>query len=195
MKNYDMARNIPEIPTASMADIAFMLLIFFLVATTMDVDSGISRVLPPMPEDEVDDDQQIRERNIFTVRVNAQDMLLVEGQLEDIRNLRDRAKEFIANPNDEEHLPEKVIEEVEYFGEVPISRQVISLQNARGTSYGMYIKVQNELTAAYNELRDELSMDRFGRVYDRLDSDQQSAVRTIFPMRISEAEPRRVGGN
>ena len=190
-----MARNVPEIPTASMADIAFMLLIFFLVATTMDVDSGLSRVLPPMPDDEQQDDQQIRERNIFTVRVNAQDMLLVEGQIEDLRNLRDRAKEFIANPNDMAHLPEKVVEDVEYFGEVPISRQVISLQNARGTSYGMYIKVQNELTAAYNELRDELAMDRFGRIYDRLDSDQQAAVRRIFPMRISEAEPRQVGGN
>ena len=190
-----MARNVPEIPTASMADIAFMLLIFFLVATTMDVDSGLSRVLPPMPDDEQQDDQQIRERNIFTVRVNAQDMLLVEGQIEDLRNLRDRAKEFIANPNDQPHLPEKVVEDVEYFGEVPISRQVISLQNARGTSYGMYIKVQNELTAAYNELRDELAMDRFGRIFDRLDSDQQAAVRKIFPMRISEAEPRQVGGN
>jgi biopolymer transport protein ExbD len=195
MNNYVMARNVPEIPTASMADIAFMLLIFFLVATTMDVDSGLSRVLPPMPDSEQEDDQQIRERNIFTVRVNSQDMLLVGGQLEDLRNLRDRAKEFIANPNDMANLPEKVDEEVEYFGEVPISRQVISLQNARGTSYGMYIKVQNELTAAYNELRDELAMDRFGRVYDRLDSDQQDAVRKIYPMRISEAEPRQVGGN
>ncbi len=190
-----MGRVTPEIPSASLADIAFMLLIFFLVATTMDVDSGISRTLPPMPDSEQEDDQQIRERNIFTVRVNAQDMLLVEGQLEDLRNLRDRTKEFIANPNDEPHLPEKIVEDVEYFGEVPISRQVISLQNARGTSYGMYIRVQNELTAAYNELRDEISMDRFGRVFDRLDTDQQAAVRRIFPMRISEAEPRQVGGN
>jgi biopolymer transport protein ExbD len=190
-----MARNIPEIPTASMADIAFMLLIFFLVATTMDVDSGLSRTLPPMPEDEqVDEDQQIRERNIFTVRVNAQDMLLVEGQVENLQNLRDRAKEFIANPQDDPNLPEKINEEVDYFGEVPISRQVVSLQNARGTSYGMYIKVQNELTAAYNELRDELAMDRFGRVFDRLDTDQQAAIRQIYPMRISEAEPRQVGG-
>jgi len=179
-----------------MADIAFMLLIFFLVATTMDVDSGLSRTLPPMPDSEQqDDDQQIRERNIFTVRVNHMDMLLVEGKPADLRNLRDLAKEFIANPNDEPHLPEKIVEEVEFFGDVPISRQVISLQNARGTSYGMYIKVQNELTAAYNELRDGISMDRFGRIFDRLDTDQQAAIRKIYPMRISEAEPRQVGGN
>ncbi len=191
-----MARITPEIPSASLADIAFMLLIFFLVATTMDVDSGLSRTLPPMPEDEEqEDDSQIRERNIFTVRVDALDRLLVEGDLEDLRNLRDRAKEFIANPNDEPHLPDKEIEDIEYFGEIPVSRQVISLQNARGTSYGMYIKVQNELTAAYNELRDELAMDQFGRIFDRLDTDQQAAVRKVFPMRISEAEPRQVGGN
>ncbi|MFP4366885.1 MAG: ExbD/TolR family protein [Bacteroidales bacterium] len=191
-----MARNIPEIPTASMADIAFMLLIFFLVATTMDVDSGLSRTLPPMPEDEQQqDDSQIRERDIFTVRVDGSNRLLVEGELEDLRNLRDRAKEFIANPNDEDHLPRKISEEVDYFGEVPISQQVISLQNARGTSYGTYIQVQNELTAAYNELRDELSREQFGVLFDQLDVDQQAAVRKIFPMKISEAEPRQVGGN
>lgn len=191
-----MARNIPEIPTASMADIAFMLLIFFLVATTMDVDSGLSRTLPPMPEDEQQqDDSQIRERDIFTVRVDGSNRLLVEGELEDLRNLRDRAKEFIANPNDEDHLPRKISEEVDYFGEVPISQQVISLQNARGTAYGTYIQVQNELTAAYNELRDELSREQFGVLFDQLSVDQQAAVRTIYPMKISEAEPRQVGGN
>lgn len=191
-----MARNIPEIPTASMADIAFMLLIFFLVATTMDVDSGLSRTLPPMPEDDQQqEDSQIRERDIFTVRVDGSDRLLVEGELEDLRNLRDRAKEFIANPNDEDHLPRKISEEVDYFGEVPISQQVISLQNARGTSYGTYIQVQNELTAAYNELRDELSREQFGVLFDQLNVDQQAAVRKIFPMKISEAEPRQVGGN
>ena len=191
-----MARNIPEIPTASMADIAFMLLIFFLVATTMDVDSGLSRTLPPMPEEDQEQDDRIRERNIFTVRVDAQDRLLVEGQIADIRNLRDLAKEFIANPNDEAHLPEKETQNIEYFGEVYIPRMaVISLQNARGTSYGMYIMVQNELTAAYNELRDEISREQFGRRVDQLNADQQAAVRDYYPMRISEAEPRQTGGN
>jgi biopolymer transport protein ExbD len=190
-----MARNIPEIPTASMADIAFMLLIFFLVATTMDVDSGLSRTLPPMPDEEQEQDDRIRERNIFTVRVDAQDRLLVEGQLADIRNLRDMAKEFIANPYDEAHLPEKEYQNIEYFGEVYVPRMaVISLQNARGTSYGMYIMVQNELTGAYNELRDEISREQFGQRFDQLNVDQQAAVRSYYPMRISEAEPRQTGG-
>ena len=190
-----MARNIPEIPTASMADIAFMLLIFFLVATTMDVDSGLSRTLPPMPDEEQEQDDRIRERNIFTVRVDAQDRLLVEGQIADIRNLRDQAKEFIANPNNEAHLPEKEYQNIDFFGEVFIPRMaVISLQNARGTSYGMYIMVQNELTGAYNELRDDISREQFGRRFDQLDIDQQAAVRSYYPMRISEAEPRQTGG-
>jgi biopolymer transport protein ExbD len=190
-----MARNIPEIPTASMADIAFMLLIFFLVATTMDVDSGLARTLPPMPDEEQEQDDRIRERNIFTVRVDAQDRLLVEGQIADIRNLRDLAKEFIANPYDEAHLPEKEYQTIEFFGEVYIPRMaVISLQNHRGTSYGMYIQVQNELTGAYNELRDEISREQFGQRFDQLNIDQQAAVRSYYPMRISEAEPRQTGG-
>lgn len=190
-----MARNVPEIPTASMADIAFMLLIFFLVATTMDVDSGLSRLLPPIPEDDQETESEIRERDIFTVLVDGGDRLLVRGELTDIRNLRSRAKEFIANPNDEDNLPRKISEEVEFFGEVPISQQVISLQNARATSYGMYIMVQNELTAAYNELRNELAMDRFGRRYNQLNTEEEAAVRKIYPMKISEAEPVQVGGN
>jgi biopolymer transport protein ExbD len=190
-----MARNVPEIPTASMADIAFMLLIFFLVATTMDVDSGLSRILPPIPEDDQKTESEIRERDIFTVRVDGTDRLLAEGELIDIRDLRAKAKEFIANPNDDPHLPRKIAEEVEFFGEVPISQQVISLQNARQTSYGMYIMVQNELTAAYNELRNEIAMERFGRRYDQLNTEEQAAIRKIYPMKISEAEPRQVGGN
>ena len=193
-----MARNIPEIPTASMADIAFMLLIFFLVATTMDTDSGLSRILPPMPEDEQQqEDIQIRERNIFTVRVNAQDQLLVEGQPDDLRNLRSRAKEFIANPNNLDHLPIKETRDIPLMGEmfVPTRQATISLQNDRRTSYGMYIQVQNELTAAYNELRDELALEQFGQLYNQLNTDQQSAIREVYGMRISEAEPRHVGGN
>jgi biopolymer transport protein ExbD len=191
-----MARNIPEIPTASMADIAFMLLIFFLVATTMDVDSGLSRTLPPMPDEEQEQDDRIRERNIFTVRVDAQDRLLVEGQLADIRNLRDMAKEFIANPYDEAHLPEKEYQNIEYFGEVYVPRMaVISLQNAIEVRLMECISmVQNELTGAYNELRDEISREQFGQRFDQLNIDQQAAVRSYYPMRISEAEPRQTGG-
>jgi biopolymer transport protein ExbD len=190
-------RQAPEINAGSMADIAFLLLIFFLVTTTMDVDSGLQRMLPPMPEDQPEQNE-IKQRNVFVVLVNANDQLLVEGELGDIKSLRKDAKEFIANFGNRENLPEKEIKEVPFFGNFPISKQVISLQNDRGTSYEMYIKVQNELAAAYNELRNELSMSQFGKSYDDLvslgEEEKVKAIRTIFPQRISEAEPKNIGG-
>ncbi|SHF21517.1 Biopolymer transport protein ExbD [Mariniphaga anaerophila] len=190
-----MARKVPEIPAASLADIAFMLLIFFLVTTTMDVDSGLERRLPQWVDPEtLQDDQQIKERNVFVVLVNRNNDLLVEGEYANIDNLRERAKEFMANPYNDEALPEKEPKEVPYFGEVMVTKGVISLRNDLDTQYGTYIAVQNELVAAINELRDELSRQEFGKDYKDLDSDQQNAVRDIYPSRISEAEPKKVGG-
>jgi biopolymer transport protein ExbD len=191
-----MARKIPEIPSASLADIAFMLLIFFLVTTTMDVDSGLERRLPQwVPPEQLDDDQQIKERNVFVVLVNRNNDLLVEGEYANIENLRERAKEFMANPYNDETLPEKEPKQVAYFGEMMITKGVISLRNDLDTQYGTYIAVQNELVAAINELRDELARQQFGKPYDELEMDQQNAVREVYPSRISEAEPKKVGGN
>jgi biopolymer transport protein ExbD len=187
-----------------MADIAFLLLIFFLVSTTMDTDIGLFRKLPPMPEEEELEQEEIKERNIFVVLVNKDNQLLVENELMDIRQLRIAAKEFLLNPGNNPKLPEKVPTEVPYFGIVPITKyHVISLQNDRGTSYGTYIAVQNELTAAYNELRDELAMQKFGVKYDELGGEEEEgvedprkkAIETIFPLRISEAEPKNIGGS
>ena len=188
-----MARNVPEIPTASMADIAFMLLIFFLVATTMDVDTGLARILPAMPQEEDQKPPDVRERNIFIVLIDRLDRLMVEGQVTDIKDLRVKTKEFIVNPQDLPNLPEKEDVEIEFLGIVSVPKQIISLQNDRGTSYGMYIKVQNELAAAYTEVRDEFSMNRFGMKYDNLNEDLQAAVRKVYPMSISEAEPKSIG--
>ena len=184
-----MSRKMPEIPSASLADIAFMLLIFFLVTTTMDVDSGLRRKLPQWaPEQE--DDSQINERNVFVVLVNKNNDLLVEGDYESIDNLRERAKEFMANPYNDENLPEKEPVEVPYFGQYMVSKGVISLRNDLDTKYGTYIAVQNELVAAINELRDELAKEKFGKAYEDLDEDKQDAVRKIYPQKISEAEPK-----
>jgi len=191
-----MAKKIPEIPSASLADIAFMLLIFFLVTTTMDVDSGLERRLPQwVPPEQLDDDQQIKERNVFVVLVNRNNDLLVEGEYADIDNLRERAKEFMANPYNEEDLPEKEPVQVPYFGEAMVTKGVISLRNDLDTQYGTYIAVQNELVAAINELRDELARERFGKTYNELEADKQDAIRDIYPSKISEAEPKKVGGN
>lgn len=186
----------PEINASSMADIAFLLLVFFLVTTTMDTDFGLARKLPPVLEEDIDID--IKERNVMQVLVNANDQLLVRGEVLDISQLRDKAKEFISNPSNLEDLPEKKATEIEFFGNIMVSKQVVSLQNDNGTTYDMYIQVQNELAAAYNELRNEISQQKFGKSYDYYveidDEDKVKAIRKVFPQRISEAEPKNVGG-
>jgi len=191
-------RALPEINAGSMADIAFLLLIFFLVSTTMDTDSGIVRKLPPMPQDEETQDKpvEVKERNIFVVLVNRNNQLLVEGEIMNIRDLRRNAKEFISNPYNDPQLPAKEIVQTKYFGPTEVTtKHVISLQNDRGTSYEMYIAVQNELAAAYTELRNDLSERYFGLKFDKLDQERQDAIEEIYPMKISEAEPKNVGGN
>ncbi len=193
-----MAKRTPEVPATSLADIAFMLLIFFLVTTTMDVDSGLERRLPQWADPStLDDNTQINERNIFVVLVNRNNDLLVENEYANIGDLRERAKEFMANPTNADNLPEKEPKDIPYFGEVMVSKGVISLRNDLDTRYGTYLAVQNELVAAINELRDELAKDHFGKPYVELDNDKQDAIRDIYPQRISEAEPKgkNVGGN
>lgn len=192
-------RDAPEINAGSMADIAFLLLVFFLVTTTMDSDLGMMRKLPPMIPVDQPPPPPIKDRNVFVVLANANDQLLVEGELMDISELKDAAKEFIENPLNKETLPErKDPVNVDYFGAVRISKQVISLQNDKGTSYDLYIQVQNELARAYNELRNELAMEKFGKTYEALaeagDKKRTKAIKKIYPQRISEAEPKNVGG-
>ncbi len=189
-----MARKTPELNTASMADISFLLLTFFLLTSSIDTDLGINRLLPPPPVEQVD--VQVKERNTFVVLINAHDQLLVRKQPGDIKTLRKEAKKFILNTYNDPKLPEKEMVEINLLGKYPVSRGVISLQNDRGTSYSMYIKVQNELTAAFNEIRDELSMERFGSKFDDIkDPEQQLAIRTAIPLKISEAEPKDTGGS
>jgi biopolymer transport protein ExbD len=189
-------RKTPDIPSASMADIAFMLLIFFLVATTMDVDSGLERVLPQMPPEDQEETPPIKERNVFSVLLDQYNRLMVEGEIMRVEDLREKAKDFMTNPNSLETLPETKPTEIPLLGNVDVTKGVISLRNDQGTQYGMYISVQNELVAAVNELRDELSSERFGKKYANCTSEQREAIRDAIPSRISEAEPKRtVGGN
>lgn len=189
-----MSKKTPEIQAGSMADISFLMLIFFLVTTTMDVDSGIVRRLPPLPEKDAEI-PEVKERNIFNVLVNKNDALFIDNRWGDINTLRQETKEFLSNPSNREDLPEKKVESIPYLGDFPVSRGIISLKNDRGTSYDMYIQVQNELTAAVNELRDELSRQRFNKSFDDLsDPDIISAIQKAIPMSISEAEPEDIGG-
>jgi hypothetical protein len=163
----------------------------------MDVDTGISRKLPPMPEKQEEEQKEevdIKKRNIFIVLINKDDLLLVQGELMELRDLKDKAKEFILNENDSEDLPVKEPVDVPLIGRTfMVSKGVISLQNDRGTSYGKYIAVQNELVAAYNEIRDDAAYAEFGKKFDKLDEEQQSAIKTMYPQRISEAEPKNIG--
>ncbi len=187
------APEMPELNTGSSADIAFLLLIFFLVTTTFDTDKGIIRMLPPIVEKQEQSESKVKERNVFVVLVNAKDQLLVEGELMDIRQLREKTKEFLLNPEDLPNLPEKEEKDIPYFGKVRVSKGVISLQNDRGTSYGKYLEVQNELTAAGNEIKDQIAMQKFNKHFDDLPEDQQNAIKQYVPVMISEAEPKNIG--
>lgn len=190
-----MARKTPEINGSSLADIAFLLLIFFLVTTTMNVDTGLNRMLPPMPEQNTkQEDIEVKKRNMLAVKINKSDRLLVAGEPMEVYMLKDKAKEFIMNPNEDEHLPELKEVDIPLIGRRKVSEGVISLQNDNGTTYRMYMLVQNELVAAYNELREDLAKTAFGKIYSKLTPEEQEAVDKAIPQRISEAEPKNVGG-
>ena len=189
-------RDVPGINSSSTADIAFMLLIFFLITTSMDTDRGLARRLPPPPEnDQQKDDVIIKERNVLQVRLNKDDQLMCGQDYIDIKQLKEKAKEFIVNPYDDEKLPEKHRKNIPLLGDCMITeKHVISVQNDVGTSYKAYIDVQNELVAAYNELRDELGKAKFGKTYAQCSEDEQKAIRDYYPQKISEAEPKKYGG-
>ena len=202
-------RSAPEVNAGSMADIAFLLLIFFLVTTTIETDSGLNRKLPPM-EDQVDP-QIIREKNIFTVVVNKNDQLRVEEELSDIQDLRSLAVAFLDNGGGvgEEACDYCQGERDEASSDNP-DKAIISLKNNRETSYKVYIAIQNELVAAYNELRNR----EFLRLYPsvglnfvdaqkKYDDPRTSAndseelkpkldvVKQMYPQKLSEAEPSK----
>lgn len=183
------SRRLNEINAGSMADIAFLLLIFFLVATIIDADMGILRKLPPLDDDPPPIDR--RERNVMEVLVNRNNQLMVENKLADLRSLRVEAKKFITNSNNDDQFPVLELQNFKYFGTIPVTKKhIISLRSDRGTSYGMYIAVQNELVGAYTELRNELAKDKWGILYDELTEEKKKVIDSIYPMKISEAEPR-----
>lgn len=187
-------RNVQGINASSMADISFLLLIFWLTTTTMNADKGLQRRLPPMPEEsQSQEDVKINRRNIIQVKINSNDRILAGGQILDITQVKEKIVEFITNPANLETMPEKELKDIEGFGEYAVSKGVVSLQNDRGTSYDAYLRVQNELAKAFNEIRDAFASKNFGMKYDSLDEDKQKIVREAVPLSISEAEPKDVG--
>lgn len=174
------ARKAPEINASSMADIAFLLLIFFLVTTTIVEDKGVLVKLPPW-SNEPPENLKMNTRNVYSVLVNADNQLLVRGELMDIEDLRENTKIFISNPQGLENMAEDP------------KKAIVSLKNDRGTEYKTYLEVYNELKAAYNELRNELARQRHGKDFDFITYEQQKIIRSELPLVISEAEPTNFG--
>ncbi len=189
-----MSKKTPAINSSSTADIAFLLLCYFLMTTTMGTQAGLSRRLPPMPaENQKAQDQKVNRRNIIIVRINSADRIFAGTDVIDVSQVKDKVKNFLTNPLDDPNLPEKEVKEIEGLGAYPVSKGVISLQNDRGTSYRAYIAVQNELMKAINELRDDFARSHYGRAFAALDEDQQDIVKKAIPSNISEAEPKDIG--
>ena len=194
-------KKMPGLNTSSTADISFMLLIFFPVTTSMDTDMGLARHLPQPPDPDQEDAQvDIKARNILYVRLNFQGQLWVEDETTrgyaDIGELRQRVKEFVKNEQNFSKWPEKHVKILDHLGRCYVTdKHVISVQTDRGTPYDAYFQVQNELVAAYAELRNELAKEKFGREYEYLDDEIKEVIRKqYYPQNISEAEPKKYGG-
>lgn len=196
-------RDAPEVNAGSMADIAFLLLIFFLVTTTIETDSGISRKLPPKLDENQPPPPIIKERNLFVVNVNANDDLLVEEEEMDLKDLREAAVAFLDNGAEDCSYCQGAKDPE---SSVNPDKAIISLVNNRGTSYKRYIAVQNELVAAYNQLRDRESMKLYNTPFTAMETRYNDArtsesdkdklrpklerIREMYPEKLSEAEPK-----
>lgn len=186
--------HVPDINTGSMADISFLLLLFFVIMASMGVDEGIARRLPPpvtagmsSKTSVVRNNKAVIQRNILKIYLDEHDKLYVDGLKTDLYDLKDIAKEFIANKENEDCLPEKDSKEISYFGRIAVSdRHIISLRSSREATYQSYFAIQNELAASYSELRNELAQEKWGKGYADLDRLQKRAVREVYPKRISE---------
>lgn len=171
-------RSIPEINAGSMADIAFLLLIFFLVTTTIASDTGITVKLPEMvPPIEA----PVNQRNVFPVLINSNSQLLVKGQPLTVYELKEKTKEFVDNFGRNPNLSDSS------------QVAVVSLKSDRGTKYETYITVWNELTAAYNELREDYAKSKYGKNYEDLEEETKKKVNERYPKLVSEAEPESYG--
>jgi len=201
-------RSAPEVNAGSMADIAFLLLIFFLVTTTMEKDKGIARQLPPVQDTEVIP-PKIKKKNLFIVLVNKNDQLLVNDNPMELKDLRQGAIEFLdnggASNTSTEYCNYCKGKHLKSSSDNP-DKAVISVQNDRLTSYKMYIAVQNELVGAYNFLRNRESQRLFGWEFTEVKShvdagtyvgDKSKAeenlkvIQKLFPLKLSEAEPKK----
>lgn len=176
-------RSVPQINASSMADIAFLLLIFFLVTTTMSVDYGIQRSLAPLPEQQTQRPMEIKERNFARILITKEDKIMFSGRQVELAELRGLVSEFYQNS------AEKEITQIELLGEYGVSLCVVSLLSEGGASYDRYVEVQNELSNAFYDMRNSLSQKTFARPLGALSKRELESVATAVPMRLSESEP------
>ena len=165
--------QIPELNTSSTADISFMLLIFFLVTSSMDTDRGLLRQLPPPPQEQ-QPPQDIRKDHVLQVTLDASDQLAVNGTLLTTQQLKEQIMEFIAADRTD---------------------HVISIRTDRATTYEAYFRMQNAIVAAYNQLREKYARERYGKGYDELVEEQRDEVNQYYPQRISESKPSTGGAS
>ncbi len=201
-------RSAPEVNAGSMADIAFLLLIFFLVTTTIQSDKGLVRKLPPVDESNNQPESVHKERNVLLVIIGKNGDLLVDDKLMELGDLRQASLDFIDNGGGTGNnacsycMGAKDPES----SENP-TKALISLQYDRQTNYGRYIAVQNEIMAAFNTLRDRAAKSLYGESFKQLNEDLKKAtkdveksalkekikkIRKLYPLNISEARPEQV---
>lgn len=188
------SHRLPGIDALSTANIVFLVMLFFIVLCSTNADTGIERRLPPA----IDADnkpEKIAPRNLLCIYITSNDELYCNGRLTAFGDLRAFVKRFVDNPSNNPGLPEKSKVVLPEFGVHYITdKHVISVQCERNTKYQAYIDVQNELNAAYNDLRNELALRTWSKNFDNLTESQQLAVCQYYPIHISEAEPFLKGG-
>jgi biopolymer transport protein ExbD len=194
----------PEVNAGSMADIAFLLLIFFLVTTTIETDSGLNRKLPPIEENQ--EDIEIKEKNVFMVMVNRNNQLLVNNELMELEDLKQAAIDFIDNNGDGSCTVCKGVKDPKKSDNP--DKAVVSLMNDAETNYKTYISVQNEVLAAYYELRDRYAMSKYNKTFRELEAkfeDPQTKnedlkaklkemiedIQKVYPQKLSEADAKK----
>lgn len=179
--------DVPLLNTTSTADISFMLLVFFLVTSSMDTDKGLPRQLPPPDETTELQEHEVKRRNVMELAIDATDRLTCNGEAVSTDELSRRVEEFVANENGDPQLPEMSRREVHLLGLCAVSdRHVITVEADRRSTYNAYFEMQNAIVRGYARLRDRLARQRFRRSYAQCSQEQRDAIAIVYPQRISE---------
>lgn len=181
-------RKIPQVNSGASADIAFLLLIFFLIVSSLEPKTGIYRRLSPeQAEDILKKQTDLEKRNFLELNLNEKNELIYQNEVIDIKELKDLCQTFIDNPNNVDYLPKKEIKNIPEIGDYPVSSShVISLNINSQTHFQAYLSVLDEITKAYNNLQNEAAVQIFGKAFSQLTLEQKIAIRKIYPFRLSE---------